>query len=418
MFKEKDENLIVKLPFGSRDIFPVEAQEREAIKEIIENEFRFWGYGEVKTPIFEFTKNISAGVGKNWKDKLISFFDIDSNLVSLRADMTVPIARLTGMRIKASQLPVRFFYFANSFRQSALHKGEKRVLNQAGLEFIGSSSFASDIEVLAILSNILKKLEIKDFKIGIGHVKLIEGLCGWLNLDAKGIEYVKDNLVLKNIVSVEEFLIKKDRQKTNIFIELLKPENDIKNLEKIISRISEKKLTQSFEYLKKVYNVLTKLDLGKYLLIDLSMVREFDYYSGLLFEVYSSRITDLLGSGGRYDGLIKKFGLDVPATGFALDVDLLHKSLEESKLDSFRAEERAILFGDENDCLRLIQFSEKLKRKKIIVELLFENENNLEKMAVDRKCRYIFKIKPDSSDLIIFDLNRKSKEIKKIEEYK
>jgi ATP phosphoribosyltransferase regulatory subunit len=418
MFKEKDENLIVKLPFGSRDIFPVEAQEREAIKELIGNEFRFWGYGEVKTPIFEFTKNISAGVGKNWKDKLISFFDIDGNLVSLRADMTVPIARLTGMRIKAGQLPVRFFYFANSFRQSALQKGEKRVLNQAGLEFIGSSSFASDIEVLAILSNILKKLEIKDFKIGIGHVKLIEGLCSWLNLDTKGIEYIKDNLVSKNIVSVEEFLIKKDRQKTNIFIELLKPENDIKNLEKIISRISEKKVTPGFEYLKKVYNVLTELGLGKYLLIDLSMVREFDYYSGLLFEVYSSRITDLLGSGGRYDGLIKKFGLDVPATGFALDVDLLHKSLEESKLDSFRAEERAILFGDENDCLRLIQFSEKLKRKKIIVELLFENENNLEKMAVDRKCRYIFKIKPDSSNLIIFDLNRKSKEIKKIEEYK
>jgi ATP phosphoribosyltransferase regulatory subunit len=418
MFKEEDENLIVKLPFGSRDIFPIEAQEREAIKEIIGNEFRFWGYGEVKTPIFEFTKNISAGVGKNWKDKLISFFDIDGNLVSLRADMTVPIARLTGMRIKVSQLPVRFFYFANSFRQSALQKGEKRILNQAGLEFIGSSSFASDIEVLVILSNILKKLEIKDFKIGIGHVKLIEGLCSWLNLDTKGIKYIKDNLVSKNIVSVEEFLIKKDRQKTNIFIELLKPENDIKNLEKIISRISEKKVTQSFEYLRKVYNVLTELDLGKYLLIDLSMVREFDYYSGLLFEVYSSRITDLLGSGGRYDGLIKKFGLDVPATGFALDVDLLHKSLEESKLDSFRAEERAILFGDENDCLRLIQFSEKLKRKKIIVELLFENEDNLEKMAVGRKCRYIFKIKSDSSNLIIFDLNRKSKEIKKIEEYK
>src|SRR4030043_2489020 len=144
MFKDKEENLIVKLPFGFRDIFPTEAQEKEVIKETIRQEFLLWGYGEVKTPVLEFTKNICAGVGKNWKDKLISFFDIDGNLVSLRADMTVPIARLTGMRIKAGQLPVRFFYFANSFRQSALQKGEKRVLNQAGLEFIGSSSFASD----------------------------------------------------------------------------------------------------------------------------------------------------------------------------------------------------------------------------------------------------------------------------------
>ena len=164
MFKEKEENLIVKLPFGFRDIFPTEAQEREVIEENIRQEFLLWGYGEVKTPVLAYTRNISSGVGKNWNDKLVSFFDIDGSLVSLRADMTIPIARLTGMRIKPEQLPARFFYIANSFRQSGLSKGKPRVISQAGLELIGSSGFASDLEVLAILINILKKLRIEKKK--------------------------------------------------------------------------------------------------------------------------------------------------------------------------------------------------------------------------------------------------------------
>src|SRR5690606_21762982 len=108
------------------------------IKEIIRKEFSDWGYGEVKTPVDEYTQNISAGAGDKWKDKIINFFDVDGSLISLRTDMTIPIARLAGMRIKDKNLPVRFCYFANSFRRSVMQKGEKREYNQAGLEFIGN----------------------------------------------------------------------------------------------------------------------------------------------------------------------------------------------------------------------------------------------------------------------------------------
>jgi len=114
--------------------------------------------------------------------------------------MTIPIARLTGMRIKPEQLPARFFYFANSFRQSGLSKGKTRVVSQAGLELIGSSGFASDFEVLAILINILKKLKIDNFKVGLGHIRIIEGLCDWLRLDLKASGIVRKNLISNNLV--------------------------------------------------------------------------------------------------------------------------------------------------------------------------------------------------------------------------
>ncbi len=410
MFKEKEENLIGKLPFGFRDIFPTEAQEREVIKETIRQEFLLWGYGEVKTPVLEYTKNISAGVGKNWKDKLVSFFDIDGSLVSLRADMTIPIARLTGMRIKSEQLPARFFYFANSFRQSGLSKGKPRVVSQAGLELIGSSGFVSDIEVLAILITILKKLKIDNFKVGLGHIKIVEGLCDWLKLDLRTGELVKNNLVSNNFVEIGELVSKKDSKKAGLFMELLKPQKDMEKISGLLSDIDEKKVTDSFSYLKKVYDALKELELNDYMLLDLSIIRNFEYYSGLLFEVYCPRTIDLLGSGGRYDGLIKKFGLDVPATGFALDVDLLHESMSQSKLYSFKPEERTIVYGNPEDCLKMMQFASKIKSKGVITELIFGSEKNLRNIAASRKCSYIYTLEPGTSNFKLYEFKDKIKE--------
>ncbi len=213
MFESQKDNKIVKLPFGLRDIFPLETKERNSIKEIIGKEFKLWGYGEVNTPVIEYTKNISIGVAKDWKNKLINFFDVDGSPVSLRTDMTIPIARLTGMRIKRSQLPVRFCYFADSFRQSDIQKGIRRAYSQAGLEFIGSSNaIMSDVEILIILINILNGLNLTDYKLGLGHVEFIEGLCEWFKFDQRDREYIRKEVAVKDFVALENFLNKKDKR--------------------------------------------------------------------------------------------------------------------------------------------------------------------------------------------------------------
>ena len=216
MFENKKDKQVIKLPFGLRDILPLETDERNRIKEIIGKEFKLWGYGEVNTPVIEYTKNISIGAGKNWKDKLINFFDVDGSPVSLRSDMTIPIARLAGMRISKDQLPVRFCYFADSFRQSGVQRGVRRVYNQAGLELIGcSNSIMADIEILVILINVLNKLNLNDYKVGLGHAQFIEGLCSWFKLEIKDRE---------SVVGTEEdlgelILYKQEWEKVKQFIE-------------------------------------------------------------------------------------------------------------------------------------------------------------------------------------------------------
>jgi len=416
MFENKKDNRVFKLPFGLRDIFPFESRERNNIKRIMEREFKLWGYGEVKTPAIEYTKNISIGVGKNWENKLINFFDVDGSPVSLRTDMTIPIARLTGMRIKKSQLPVRFCYFADSFRQSDIQKGVRRVYNQAGLEFIGSSNAVmSDIEILVILINILNGLNIRDYKIGLGHVEFIEGLFDWFKLNPGDREYIRRTVAEKNFVALENFLNKKNKDKAEIFVKLIQPECDIKKISSLISKIKEQKVIKSFNYLKRIHDILERLDCGGYLITDFSIIRDFDYYTGLLFEVYCPNVTDILGSGGRYDGLIKKFGLDIPGTGFALDIDLAHKAIEKMDL---RERLKILLKGRDNkNNVELIRIARKLRDSDIIVELSFENISHLEDFARGKDCDLLVEVEPDLENVKITDLSKNTKKVKKTSEF-
>jgi ATP phosphoribosyltransferase regulatory subunit len=416
MFENKKDNRVFKLPFGLRDIFPFESRERNNIKRIMEREFKLWGYGEVKTPAIEYTKNISIGVGKNWENKLINFFDVDGSPVSLRTDMTIPIARLTGMRIKKSQLPVRFCYFADSFRQSDIQKGVRRVYNQAGLEFIGSSNAVmSDIEILVILINILNGLNIRDYKIGLGHVEFIEGLCDWFKLNPGDREYIRRTVAEKNFVALENFLNKKNKDKAEIFVKLIQPESDIKKISSLISKIKEQKVIKSFNYLKRIYNILEKLDCGGYLTTDFSIIKDFDYYTGLLFEVYCPNVTDILGSGGRYDGLIKKFGLDIPATGFALDIDLANKAI--GKMDLRESFKVLLKCRDNKNNVELTRMARKLRDSDIIVELSFENISHLEDFARGKDCDLLVEVEPDLENVKITDFNKNIKKVKKTSEF-
>lgn len=413
MFENKKDNQIIRLPFGLRDIFPFEIEERNRIKEIIAREFKLWGYGEVYTPVIEYTKNISIGAGKNWKDKLINFFDVDGSPVSLRTDMTIPVARLTGMRIKRNQLPVRFCYFADSFRQSGIQKGVRRVYNQAGIEFIGSSNaLMSDMEILVILINILDGLNLRDYKIGLGHIGFIEGLFDWFELDMKDREQIRKKIVAKDFVALENFLSKKNKNKTDTFLELIQPESSIEKISGMVSGIKEKKVIKSLDYIKKIYSVLKGLDYEGCLVTDFSILRDFDYYTGLLFEVYQSNITDIIGSGGRYDGLIKKFGLDVPATGFALDIDLTQQAVDEIEL---RGKSKILIKGVNNDnAVELLRFAGKLRASGIIVELSSEDTSDIENFAREKNCNLIVEFKGDLKNIKIKDLKNNMTEVKTI----
>ena len=403
MFESK-ENTNVRLPFGLRDIFPFESSERNAIKRMISNQFQKWGYGEVKTPVMEYTENISIGVGKDWKNKLINFIDTDGSLISLRADMTIPIARLAGMRIKKDQVPVRFCYFSDVFRQSGKQIGDKRVYSQAGLEFIGSKDLIkADAEILIILIRIMNDIGLSEFKLGLGHIGFIEGLSDWFGLDETRKDMLKKKIVLKDFVGIENDLNAIDKKKTGLFMDLLQPENNIEKISDAVEKIDTKSVSDVFQYLKELTAMLEEQDCGKYILFDFSIIRDFDYYTGLLFELYSPKITEIIGSGVRYDGLIKKFGLDVPATGFAIDIDLVHSALGDS--DLIRDFKILLAAGGCSISLKeAVELADSIRKKKIDVEILFDDIDDEERIAREKNCKILVKPVRDLSEFDLIDL--------------
>jgi len=405
MFEQKENNRNIRLPFGFRDIFPVESHERNTIKRIMSKEFRSWGYGEVKTPVMEYTENISVGAGRDWKDKLINFIDIDGNLISLRADMTIPIARLAGMRLRKGQLPARFCYFSDVFRQAGSQAGDKRVFSQAGLEYLGSKRIMeADAEVMIILIRILRQLGLDDFRVVLGHIGFINGLFDWLGLDGNIREDFKKYIVAKDFVRIESLLKKSDSRKAGIFTGLLQPENDLEKISGIVSDTGEEKVSLAFDYLKGLHGMLEELGLGKYLIFDFSIIRDFDYYTGLLFEVYCRGITGIIGSGGRYDDLIKKFGSDIPATGFAVDIDVLHGALGQKDLASVN---KILLMGPggRGRSGRVIKFADNVRKKGIDVEVIFDDDvGDGSMLAREKKCRFLVGLSEDLSMAVISDL--------------
>ena len=415
MFKTKEKNNNLRLPAGFRDIFPLESSERNEIKKIIGHKFKSWGYGEVKTPVMEYTENISIGVGSDWKNKLINFIDIDGSLISLRADMTIPIARLAGMRIKEDQLPVRFCYFCDAFRQIGSQIGNKRVYSQAGLEFLGSRKrLDADLEVMTVLIRVLIALGLDDFRIGQGHIGFVNGLFDWLKLDDGGRKKLKNYIVNKDFVKIEDFLKKIDKKKVKIFMELMHPENDIKKISKIVSGIGEESVFSVFDYLNELYLRLEEQDYGKYLIFDFSIIRDFDYYTGLLFEVYSREITEIIGSGGRYDGLIRKFGTDIPATGFALDIDILHGALGDSDLIN----EKKIMLSypaELSTAAGLIKLADRIRDLNIYVEILFDDVVDSREFAFSKNCRFLAEASADLANIKLIDLESGSSSLKSID---
>jgi ATP phosphoribosyltransferase regulatory subunit len=403
MFGQSGKNSQIRLPFGFRDIFPVESGQRNAIREVIRSQFKSWGYGEVKTPVMEYTENISIGVGGGWKEKLINFIDIDGSLISLRADMTIPIARLAGMRLRKDQLPARFSYFSDVFRQAGSQAGNKRVFSQAGLEFIGSGlRMQADAEIMIILTRVLKKLGLEEFRIAVGHIGFIEGLFRWLGLDSPASLEFKKNIIEKDFVRIDDLLKGCDSARAGIFKRLIRPGNDLESISGMVSDIGEGQVLEAFEYLEGLYQILEEHGLGKYLVFDFSIIRDFDYYTGLLFEVYCRGITGMIGSGGRYDSLIKKFGSDMPATGFALDIDVLHDALGEKDI----SDEKKIMLGCRGPCGGagvLMGLADKIRKKGIDVEILFDRVDDMLMLAREKGCSLLVIASRDLNGFSITD---------------
>jgi len=402
----------MNIPEGLNDLLPEEVFKRRFLENKISQVFTKWSYQEIITPTFEFYEILAKGAGTIMKKEMIKFFDRKENIVALRPEMTTPIARVTSTKLKGEPKPLRFYYMGNVFRYDDFKVGGQREFCQAGVELIGVNSKEADAEVIALAVECLKNSGLKKFFIDIGHINFFNGIMQSIKVKEERKQEIKKAILNKDFVLLEKILSLediKDREKEFILkMPTLRGGEEV--LEGAEKMIDNKLSLSALREIKEIYNLLRDYGLEEYILIDLGIIRDFDYYTGIIFEGYTDYLGFPVCGGGRYDNLCSKFGRDLPSTGFAIGLERLAIILEKENVDSLKLErpDKYLVYyqNDKRYFRKALEVAGNLRKKGLIVELEVEKREFAEVLnyARSKGVKYI----------VIVDVNQLSK-IKRVE---
>ena len=316
------ENKILQIPYGTRDVLPGEARAKRVVEDKIAANFLAWGYDEVETPTFEYLDTFSLG-GTGVTQESMKFLDRNNRTLVLRSDMTTPLARMVATRLDVKQYVKRLCYIANIFRYEETQAGRQCEFCQAGVELMGAKEPMADAEVLALAITSLQAAGLTDFTVSVGHAAFLKGLLEEAKLSEEKKEEVKELVLAHNAVGLE-YLVKSLKLKPelkDLFSSFFFLQGNVKMLKDLTKVIKNKQSLDALKNLLDIYALTKAYGVEKCLTFDLCLVRNFDYYTGMVFEAYTPNIGFNICGGGRYDTMMKAFGQNAPATGFAMGID-------------------------------------------------------------------------------------------------
>jgi ATP phosphoribosyltransferase regulatory subunit len=314
--------MIHPIPSGTRDVLPQETGEVRAITDTLRRVFDAHGYGEIYTPALEY-ESVLARADMNEARPAYRVFDENGAVLVLRSDMTAPIARVVATRYAESEPPLRFCYFAHTYRGVRPQRGQPREMLQAGIELIGAPAPQGTAEALGVLCASLHAIGLKDFRIGLGDASLFPALMESLGVEPSVREELLQALVRRNFVELEQRA--REAGVSDEAAELLLDVPQRRGGAELLTD-APAPAVEAVTGMRRVYELLEP-DVAERVIFDLGLVRNIGYYTGAVFEVYDPALGAPIGGGGRYDELLGRFGRSLPAVGFALYVDSLHQAL-------------------------------------------------------------------------------------------
>lgn len=291
--------------------------------------FEAWGYGFMATPLIEPLDTIAAGVGGAQQSALFRFMDSDGALLALVGERTVSVARVVATQLHEGPFPLRLCYAGSVLRNQALNAGRRRESLQAGCELVGAGGLAADAECIALAAAALERGGVEHIQVDVGHADFIPGLLDSAGLDGAAREEVLSALARRDLVAVESALEGTDaadaERRLLLAFPTLRGGREI--LDTAAGGLRGERPHRALQELAQLWDLLDAHDITDRVHLDLGAVRDWDYYTGPTFEVFSVDSGFALGSGGRYDALLSRFGTPLPATGFVLHIDRCHDSI-------------------------------------------------------------------------------------------
>ena len=311
---------------GTKDLLPVDTARWREFEAVIHDTMQQWGFGEIRTPIFEKTELFSRSVGEESdivSKQMYTFNDQSDTSLTLRPELTAPTMRAYIQHNMAREGALtKLYYMDTLFRQERPQAGRLRQFNQFGAEAIGSPHPEQDAEVIALVCAILKKLGVANLTVLVNTVgssksreryrsELVNFLTPLMNeLSETSQKRLKSNPL--------RILDTKDKKE----VALLSDAPDILNCLN----------SEDLHHFEKVQGFLNELGIAHER--SNKLVRGLDYYTRTTFEITSPHVgaQNALCGGGRYDELIEQLGgKPTPAVGFAAGIERIMLALGEKQ---------------------------------------------------------------------------------------
>ena len=301
------------------------AKKRYELTKKIETSFVDAGFIQIKPEIFEEYDEITQ-IDKNISTK--SMVKVVSNkAMVLRPDITISLMKNLIPRWE-DDLSLKLFYHSTVYKNKRNGDGIIQC-RQFGCEYLGEPSMDADREVVNLAFNILRKFT-DEFLLEIGSGNYIDGFVEALNIDSDTERQFKKLLYRKNKPELEAFAQKLDikPELKELMVNILSIRGTLKEVtERANKYFTNARMKKGIDQLNTISTLISKEDLDKYTLFDLSMVSKLDYYDGIMLKGYYKSLYKEILSGGRYDSLTESFGKRVPAIGFTIYFDALMEAI-------------------------------------------------------------------------------------------
>ncbi|WJY27886.1 ATP phosphoribosyltransferase regulatory subunit [Sporosarcina trichiuri] len=306
------------------DLFETAAAE-QAIRNVFLRTAVPKGYREVKLPMLESYETYETIQTTQERNRLLKLISRDGAIRVLRPDMTIALMKELAAGASADARDLRCWYMQPVFRQEEDKAGpsERR---QAGIELFGEETVGRDAEAILLACKVMMEAGVTDFKLEIGHAGILDEAAQRMKLDENKTRQAAALLQQKNSGEMAGFIAENGvDEATGSFLKyLIGTYGSAANVSTRLGQSSMNSRTDKiFTHLKAVIGLVADQGYGHCLTIDLGMVNDMDYYSGIQFQGFSSSYGKPVLMGGRYDNVSRKFGADLPAVGFACFVDAL-----------------------------------------------------------------------------------------------
>lgn len=359
-------------PEGTKDYLYEEAMARKSVELKLRELYEHHGFYEVVTPGLEFLDVFNVKGHSIPIEYMYKLVDTKGRLMVLRPDSTMPIARLIATRLKGEEMPIRLYYNQAVYSTTRLMSGQSDEIMQTGIELIGKSSLKADLEVITTAIQSLLKCNQKTFRLEIGHIGIFNTLVNSLNINDETKEQIRLFIESKNYPALNDLLDSLgDSYEVSVIKQLPRLFGGKNVFKKAMEIINDKETISILNYLEKIYINLQKLGFSDKITVDLGIVNRTDYYTGVVFKGYIEGLGEEVLSGGRYDSLLSKFGEDIGAIGFAINVDAVTKALlKESKPIINKA--NIIIFSEQGYEIDGIRYLQELSKEEICEHSIFD----------------------------------------------